>query len=1080
MKRKLLLTLSFAMLLIQLSFGQSRVVNGRIVSNDEPEGVVGATVLVKGTSNATQTNAEGRYSITVTEGTTLIITAIGYDKKEVTLGSSAVVNVTLELSENLLDEVVIATPYGSTRKSDFTGVATTVGADAIKNRPSANVLTSLQGAGPGIQTTAPAGGPGSSPGVLIRGLASYSSSNSPLYVVDGVEFTGGFSNLNPDDVESMTILKDASTIALYGSRGANGVVMITTKKGSRSRSGLNVRMQFGFNENGTPNYNVVNAAEYYELIAEAYKNNLIYGATAVPADAASQIALGKLPRNASGDQIYNGRTYQDVVKMLGNYNAFNVPAAELFTANGKVNPNAQLLYPQALNWLDESTRRGKRNEYNVNYNSGNDKTDSYISLNYLNEEGWGLRSKLERFQARVNVNTDIKKWLRAGFNISGNRNNFLNPADGDGINNPFYFARSIAPIYPVHVIDPSNGQYVLDASGNRIYDYGNLVAEYGFSRPFNSGRHALAETMFNRNTTTRDFVGARTYFEVDIAPWLTFNTTLSTNITNIREEGYENTLVGDGAPAGRYSQDWSKAYDYTFYQTLTAERKFGIHNFLLTLGHENFGYKSESIAGRRSGEGVENYYTFSNFTDINSLTSGLAERSMESYFMKVNYDLNKKYLFTGAFRRDGDSRMPLINRRANFWSLGVAWRLDQEAFFNVANVDLLKLRASYGKLGNSNVGSNYPYQAGYTIGRNNASEPGVVLGSLGSPSLKWEGQRPLDLGVDFSLYKGRITGTVDWFMRKSDGLLFNVQLPWHHGGTATTDGNSFGIRKNVGNITNKGLEVTVTGAIVKKKDFSWNMTVNFTSIKNQVTAMPAETPIITSGNFRREVGRSLYDYWTRTFYGVDPDNGRVLYKGVEAYNASNEDIKIIEHASGARDTVTYDHNLAKRDYIGKSSLPKGTGSIINNFSYKNFNFSFAVLYQFGGWAMDGSFLSSGPVNGTTLHRDLLNGWRNPGDITDIPRMDLGQTAQFGAASTRFLRRSDYVSLSNVSLSYYLPKALVKKAHLSNARVFVNGDNLFFITERKGMNTLMSNTGGVAGTNTYSHARILTLGIDFNL
>lgn len=1059
---------------------QQQTVAGRVtdtLGNPLPA----VSVQVKGTLITTQTGEDGRFVLQdVPQNAVLVFSFVGYSTREVAAGP----NVTVVLHEAIsaLDEVVVV-GYGTVRRSDFTGSAASLSAEDIDKRPVTNVMSTLQGMGPGVQTTMPTGSPGASPTIRIRGIGSYSASNDPLIIVDGVEYNGGMANINPADVENVTVLKDAATIAIYGSRGANGVVMITTKKGQQGRSQLDFQAQFGSNRNGIPRYNTVSPSEFYELMWEAYKNSLIYGNQEIPADIAAQIASGRLPRDANGRQVYNGSTYQDLVQYLGNYNAYNVPVSELISTDGKINPNARLRYEDDLNWEDQASRTGKRNEYSLSYSAGFGKSDLYVSLNYLDEQGWALKSDLDVYRARVNVNSQLTNWLKAGLNLNGNYNKYSNNTFGTGIVNPFYFARQIAPIYPVHVHDPATGEFILDEQGRKIYDLGNLVAQYGLSRPFNSGRHAIAENLWNLNLSTRDFLGGRGYVDVNIRPWLTFNTTMSIDLRNIREEGYDNTIVGDGAPAGRYSQVWSRMMQYTFFQLLRANKQFGDHTLAGTLGHEAVSFRNENISGMRQGQGFENFYTFTNFTDINTLTSGLGEYALESYFLLANYDYKNRYYLSGSVRRDGDSKMPLVNRWSTFWSLGLAWRIDNEPFFHAPWVDLLKLRASYGRLGNNNFGMNngdfYPYQAGYTIGANNASAPGAVLGALGSPELRWEGQRPFDLGLEFSLFRGRLDGTVEYFNRVSDGLLFDVPQPFHNGGTT---GGAFEIARNVGDMRNRGIEVSLTGGLIRKQDFRWDLTVNVMTLKNKVLKMPVETPYITESPYRRQAGYSLYEFYTRKFYGVDPDNGQVLYEGVTVYDPENTNIKLIDRGNGRVDTVTYDHNLARQDWLGKDALADAVGSIVNRFRYKNFDLNFVVLYSIGGWLMDSpyqTFMSSGPSNGQNLHRDLLKGWRKPGDVTDIPRMDLNQTTIFGAMSSRWLTRSDYIGISSVTLSYTLPETVAARIHLKRARVFASTENLYYWTARKGLNS-MSNIVGSSPTTSYSPARTLSFGINLGI
>ncbi|MCY4781042.1 SusC/RagA family TonB-linked outer membrane protein [Sphingobacterium sp. UT-1RO-CII-1] len=1066
---------------------QERIIEGKVTSAQDGKPLAGVTVRELNRTAVTQTDNNGNYNIKVSSASSsLSFSLLGYVEATETIDNRSILNISLIESLTDLDDVIVVA-YGTVKKSDFTGSATQIGAKELDKRPLSNVLGALQGAGPGIQTAAPSGAPGSSPTINIRGVGSYSASNNPLIVVDGVPFDGGMSNINPADIETVTVLKDAATIAMYGSRGANGVIMVTTKGGKAGVTNLDVSVQMGTNHNAAPKYNTVSAGEYYELMWQAYTNNLHYGTLKVPLDVARQIGSGLLTRNSAGLQVYEGQTFQDIVQYLGNYNAFNVANDQLVGTDGKLNSAAQFKYNGFSSWEDEASRNGKRNEYNISYSTGIKNTDVYASLNYLDDNGWGLRSSADRFSGRVNANTRITEWLKTGLNISGGTTKFdYAYTGGSSINNPFAFSRGIAPIYPVYLRDPSTGDLVYDYLGNRRYDYGNLVAEYGLSRPYNSGRHAIAETLMNKSRSDRDFGSARTFIEANILPWLVFNTSFSADLQNYREEGYENTEVGDGAPAGRYNQDWYRQLSYTFNQTLRANNTFGIHNLETLLGHEFYSYKTESISGRRTGQGFEGMYVFSNFSDIASLSSGLGETAVESYFARANYNYDSRYYLSAMIRRDGNSRFPEHLRWANFWSVGGAWRLDQESFFANDYTDLFKLRASYGKLGNAMLltGGNqdyYPYQPGYSIGYNNASASGAALTVLGSNELTWESQKPLDVGVDFSFLKGRIVGSLEYYSRKSDGLLFNVQQPYHNGGTT---GGSFQIAKNVGSMDNKGIELSITGNLIRKEDFNWNLGLNLTTIKNKVTKMPEETPEIVSSPYKREVGKSLYEYYTRTYYGVDPETGRALYLGLKedvTYDPQSEEYKLIDRGNGLTDTVTFDHNAARLSYVGKSSLPPVYGSIVNEFSYKNFDFGFVLTYSLGGYYNESgysSLMSSGPNNGANLHRDLYGAWQKPGDITDIPLMDVGRTAQNGAMSTRWLQKASYLNISAVNISYRLPESLISQAGIKRARVFASAENLYFWSARKGFNPVGGGLTSVSANSAYTHGRTINFGVNF--
>lgn len=1070
--RKLLL----AALALVLFAGQAlaqKTISGR-VTDESGAPLPNVSVLVKGSVSGTTTKPDGSFSLSVpANATTLVFTSIGKATKEIAIGNSTSLDVFLANSATDMDEVIVVA-YGSVKKADFVGSAAQINAKQLENRPLSNPLNAIVGAAPGVQTTLASGAPGSSPGIVIRGFGSLNLSNAPLYVVDGVVYDGGFSNINPDDIETISILKDAATTSLYGSRGANGVVMITTKRGKRGKQTLQVRVQSGRSNPAFPQYSTVGTGDYFELAWESYRNGIHYGPTGAPLDSASMIASGTLPRITSGSnagrQSFRNLAFRDIYQVLGGYNPYNVGNTSIVGLDGKINPNAELLYADDLNWLDQATRTGTRNEYSVVYTSGSDKSDVSASFNYLKEGGWGLRSDMERFTGRVTANVQPTSWFKSGFNLAGNRTRFNYSATG-GIVNPFYFARYIAPIYPVWLREPGTGELVLDAQGNAQYDFGN---EYGYARPYNSGRHTIAEHLWNLENETRDFISARANAEITFTPWLKLTTNISFDATNTEGESYQNPIVGDGYPAGRLSLSSSKVTSYTFNQLLNFNRKFNLHNVSAVLGHENYDFKSRGLDGMRIGQSFDGVFMYSNFNTINSLTNSLNEAKVESYFSSINYDYDSKYFLSTSARRDGNSKFAPDVRWANFWSVGGAWRVDRENFFKLRWVDMLKLRASYGKVGNSGGLSNYPFQPGYSIGYDNATFPGVLLSELGSPALTWETQNPLDFGVDFSLFKGRLSGTVEYFIRKSSGLIFAVPQPYQNGGTPS---GPFSIDQNVGNMRNNGIEIQLTGNLVRTRDFNWNLTVNATSYKNEIIKMPPERQTIQTGNFRWEAGKDRYEFFTRTFYGVDPADGQVLYLGVNAYNAANT--RLIDKGNGQIDTVTIDHNNARFSHVGKSVIPDVYGSIINSLTYKNFELNFTLTYQLGGYIFDGVYgsLMSTTLNGNTYHVDMKNRWQQPGDITNVPRLDETRSAQYGAASTRWLTKGSYLGINNVSFAYRLPSSVISKIGAANARVFVSGENLYYFTARKGL-AVGNSFAGSTGDN-YNPARIVTAGISVN-
>lgn len=1079
MKRTLLV---LSVILFACQVWAQKTITGK-VTDETGAPIANVSVTIKGSSEGTTTNADGVFSISVpANARALVFSSVDRETREQNIGSSNTISISLATRTQNLEEVVVVA-YGSVKKNNFVGSAAQVDAKQFQNRPLSNPLNALVGSAPGIQTTVASGAPGSSPGIVVRGFGSLALSNGPLYVVDGAVYDGGFSNLNPDDIESLTVLKDASSTALYGSRGANGVVMITTKKGRRGKQSIQFKVQLGRSNPAIPRYETVDAFEYYPLAWESYRNGLYYNTQvqgrSIPLDSANMIASGTLPRYTSGPnlgrQIFRNGNFQDIYQVLGGYNPFNVGNTAIVGLDGKINPNANLLYGNDLNWLDQATRTGTRNEYGIQYTSGNDKSDISASVNYLKEGGWGLRSDFERFSGRVNASVKPTSWFKTGFNLAGNRSKFNNAATG-GIVNAFYFARYIAPIYPVNLHAQGTGDLILDALGKPQFDLGNTN---GYARPYNSGRHTIAEHLWNKDNDTRDVLSARSFAEVTFTPWLKATTNISLDITNNTNESYENPIVGDGLGSGRYSMGFTKTTSYTFNQILNFNKSFGVHNIDAIAGHENYSYKTIGSSGMRIGQSFDNIYMYSNFITINSLSSSFAEARTEGFFTRLNYDYGNKYLVSGSLRRDGNSKFASDVRWSNFWSVGIGWRIDQEDFFHARFVDMLKFRASYGSVGNAEGLGNYPYQAGYGIGWDNGTQTGVILNSLSSQALTWETQKPLDFGIDFSLFKGRISGTVEYFIRNSSGLIFGVPQPYQNGGTPS---GNFTVSQNIGSMRNQGLEVQLTGNIIRSKDWNWNMTVNATSYSNKITKMPTVTPSVLSGSFRREVGHSIYDFWTRIYYGVDPADGQALYKGLTATAAAAFDPatdRVIPKAGGGNDTVTIDHNRALQTFTGHSALPDVYGSIQNTVSYKNFDLSVLLTYQIGGTVNDGVYgsLMSTATTGGTYHKDIFQRWQKPGDITNVPRLDNQRSTQYGAASTRFFTSASYLSISNISLAYRLPVSLLSKIKANNVRVFVSAENLHFFTKRKGMNVNGSFTGST-GDN-YDAARILSAGLNLN-
>ncbi len=1078
------LVLIFLLVLPGLSLLAQRTITGK-VTDENGAPVANVSVTVKGTKTGVTTKEDGSYSIQAQERDVLIFSYIDKGGEEIAVGNKTSIDISLKPLEKALQEIVVVA-YGTAKKENFTGSATRIEGSKIVNRPLTSVVNALAGAAPGVQASAGSGQPGTSPAIRIRGFGSINADNEPLYVVDGVPYSASIANINVDDVESISLLKDASSTSLYGARAANGVVMITTKKGRKGKPQINLRATKGFSSRGIEEYDRVNAQEYYPLMWEAYRNSLAYRA-------ANPIALAQASQIASG--LVAG---QNGIKDLLAYNPFNVAANAIVRPDGTLNPAANLIYsPDDLDWAGKIKRTGVRDDYNVNFGGGLDKTDYFVSLGYLKDKGFTIKTDYERYSGRINLNSQLASWFKTGINLTGTftKSNIavdpsVNPANSStAFVNPFFFSRNIGPIYPVYAQDQTTGMYLLDPlTGAKQYDYGNLTALGLPNRPGGAfgGRHIIAETELNENIFKRNVWSARTYGEFSFLRDFKFTTNISADVDNRTDLTYQNKVVGDAAPAGSLSKEINTITTINLNQLLNYSRTVGNHSFEALLGHENYDLKLDNTLTARQNQIVDGIFELVNFTTTTALTSTLDKYKVEGYFSRLNYNFQNKYFISGSFRRDGSSRFAPENRWGNFWSASAGWRIDKEKFMqNISWIDQLKLRTSYGETGNDAIlgpAPVYPqlYYASqplFALGWNNGAEPGLIrgtyadpntaavtnYGSLGNPDLTWETNKTFDAGLEFILFKNRLSGSVEFFRRTSDNLLFDVPLPVSVGVLSQI--------RNIGSMYNQGWEASLNGDVIRKKDFTWNMNVNFTTFKNKVTSLPQDEIIPLGSTKKLMAGHSIYDFWLRDFQGVDPADGALLYRA-NVYDASNSRIR------GKDDTVTISQNNAKFTYHG-SAIPDFYGSVSTSFRYKFIELSGLFTYQVGGKVYDATWaaiMSSGTY-GAALSKDVLRRWQKPGDITDVPRMDAGQTSAFNSISSRWLTDASNLSIRNITLSFIAPQRLLSIVKMQSARFYISGENLALFSKRKGMNVEQQFTG--VTSNVYNPTRIITAGVNLN-
>ncbi|WP_126973021.1 SusC/RagA family TonB-linked outer membrane protein [Gynurincola endophyticus] len=1052
---------------------QGRVITGK-VTDEAGSPLPNVSITISGSTTGTSTKPDGTYSINVTgENVSLVFSSVDKEPQTVRVGTTNVLNIVLLAKSDDLDEVIVVA-YGTVKKSANVGATAQIGAKDLAERPVTNALNALVGSAPGIQTTVSSGAPGSSPNIRLRGFTSYNSDNSPLIVVDGAPFSGSLADINPDDIATITTMKDGPSAALYGSRAANGVIAVTTKTGTKAGGSMNIKVLKGITSRAVPDYDKVNAFEYYPLMFESLAN-ATYNTSAsapVPMDIARQLAAGTWGnRNSNGLQVYNGRTYNDVYRSLGRYNPFvGIANDAIVGADGLLNPNATQLKYDDLDWYDAFFRNGNRDEVSFQAGGKAGKSDYTSSFNYLKENGFVDKTDQKRFTGRVGVNTQVVDWLKTGINVSYARSNG-NSAPTSGIVNPFYWGRYAGPIYPVYLHD-ANGGYVLDADGNKQFDPGD--AGGGAARPFNLGRHGLWEHELNSRLFSRELITSRGYIDVYLMPGLTFTSTLSADMNSNKNNVRENTQVGDGAPAGRASQTWTKTQTYTFNQLLKYNKQFDLHNLDLMAGHENYDYKYNYIYGFKSGEifsdGNVEYPNYSTITSMNSYEDNYR---IESYLGRVNYDYDSKYFLSVSLRRDGNSRFHKDHRWDNFYTIGASWRIDREEFMtNINSISTLKLRASYGKTGNDRIGSYYAYQRLFDLGYNNQNFPGVLLASLGNDKLTWETLKQFNVALDFGLFNNRIFGTVEYYDRKTDGMIFDVPQPYQAGGTP---GNNYSIPTNIGLLLNRGIEIELGADIIRSKDWGLNVTVNATTLSNVMKTMPDATPKIQNGTKQLEVGYSIYEYYLRQWYGVDPSDGAPLFY---AGNTTATGVRYAANSKGGTDTLTTDIANAKWDYVNKSAIPDVYGGVRTSLRYKALTLNVVMNYQIGGWMYDGEYagLMHGGVYGTASHVDALNRWTTPGQITNVPKFNNANTTNIAAGtSTRWLIDASYFNLASVALNYNFSSAFTSKIGAKSANVFASAENLAFFSRRKG---LMSNESfnGTVG-NGYPMARVVTVGLN---
>ncbi|KFF75109.1 membrane protein [Chryseobacterium sp. P1-3] len=942
------------------------------------------------------------------------------------------------LHEKEIDEVVVVA-YGKAKRTSYTGSVATISSDKINNRPVTNITKALEGQVPGIQTTSSSGQPGATSTIRIRGIGSISASSDPLYVVDGIPFDGNLNAISPNDIESISVLKDATASALYGSRGANGIIIITTKSGKKGEARVNFNISQGFSGRAVKDYQQVSTDQYFELYWEAMRNG--YQSGKVSAQQAAQMAT---------DNIVSGAGLS--------INPYGAGYPKPVGTDGKLLPGAKALWND--DWRDILQRVASRNQVDLDISGGSEKSNYFFSLGYLDDKGMAIESGFKRYNTRLKLNSEVKKWLNVGVNLSYTNSIQQAPPSSDSkSSNIIQAARVIPSFYPYYERNP-DGSYVLDAAGNRIYDFGKY-------RPTSAlqNQNAAATLPLDKNENKEDNFSGKGFLDFTFLPELKFRSSFSVDLVNYNGHYYSNPLIGQGSETnGSVTKSNSRTLSYTTSNILTFDKKWGKHHFNVLGGQEFYKYDYQTISGSRTQFSLPYYYEPDGAALLGSFSGNSDKVSLLSFLGKVEYDFNNTYFLSFSGRADGSSRFSPDNRWGKFWSVGGSWKISNEELIKNLNVfNQLTLRASYGGQGNDKLlrpnGSPlyYAYQELYRF-YNNLGEAGTVLEKAATANVKWETNLNLNVGLEFGILKNRIKGNIEYFKRQSQDLLFNMPVA-----------PSLGISDfpaNIGTIQNTGFEFSLFTTPVKKDDFQWDLDINLSTLSNKVTRLPKGS--IVTGTKLLQEGGSVYDFYIPEWAGVDPSNGKPLWKTI-SQDANGNTIE----------GTTSEYAKATRTLQG-SALPKVTGGVSTNIIYKNFDFSALLTFKIGGKILDTdytSLLHNGSAGGRAWSVEMLNRWTPDNPYTDVPALST-TTNNWTSTSSRFLYSGTYARLKNVSLGYTLPADYFEKIGLKKFRIYIQAENLLTFYKHKGMDPEQA----LDGTTYYRYPamRTITFGLQATL
>ena len=1066
-----MLTCLVVILGVMTGQAQIRTYSGTVKSAEDGQPIVGANVVIEGSDQGTSTGVDGSFSIQAKQGSTLVFSYLGMKTQRLVTGTSTTLQITLKSDATSLDDVVVVA-FGTAKKKDLTGSLSAIDTKILERQSNSTLSKALEGAIPGVQYSALDGQPGKDAQIVIRGVGSANSNNSALIVIDGVPATSddALSMLNPRDIESMVVSKDAASNALYGSRGANGVILITTRKGQAGKPRITLDAKWGINQVGPFKLDkITDYADVYEYTWKSLYNAARYrnfedskGITTNinnPNMSHEDAALFASQHLFDWDGNTNPNNPSFKRNGLGNYMPYYVPGAiytpsgdltsstmsgaYLVGTDGKINPEARLLWKD--DWADEFLQNKFRQEYNLSASGAvENKVDYYVSLGYLSDPSYIKGSDFSRYSARSNINFQATKWLRAGINFAYVRRERQQAPTrygwnaGDSGENPFYWINGMEAVKPIWAYD-ENGQVILDENGNRTYDFGTgeTYSPLGATRRGISGSSVgrnLGHFLTNDRWTliTNDLSG-RGYLEATFLKDFTFTSNLSIDYWGNYQKRYYNQTASAGAgTSGSMRQDMKNSLSLNTQQLLNWSHDFGKHHVDALLGHEYTRDEYRNMLIRQTHSLIPGFEAPANFIGSSNAANYLGGSpfssdhsisALEGYFFRGNYNYDSKYYVSASLRFDGSSRFRDNTKRwGTFWSVGAAWRLSREAWLSDASwINDLKLRVSYGTMGNA---SGVGLYSGYNLWTFSNGSTDLVnqqiyqikRGALGNPNLTWETISTLDVGVDFRFWD-RLWGTIVYYRRLTEDMIWNRPVAASVGVTSLT--------ANAASMLNAGLEVELGVNIIQNDNILWDFNLNFAHNKNTLQSLPdgvidpeigyiEESHTDGKGNlqFRRAVGKSYYNLQSYKYAGIDPNSGLALY-----YHKVTED----DHSAGrfidtpvGGDVTTTDYTLASTYEMG-DALPTLTGGFGTSFRYKNFDFSAQFAFQIGGKFFSNEYGYNlywhENVLGAQVSSDLLNNtWTPENRTAEFPMQMAGQsvyTSGTTVASQRYTNKTLY-------------------------------------------------------------------------